>query len=60
LEERVNWSQDHAQAARATIRLVFSLDTLNAFWLFCAACAMVMAIILLVLLRPLKKAMPGV
>ena len=30
------------------------------FWLFCAACAMGMAIILLALLRPLKKAMPGV
>lgn len=32
----------------------------STFWLFCAACAMVMAIILLILLRPLKKAMPGV
>jgi POT family proton-dependent oligopeptide transporter len=32
----------------------------STFWLFCAGCAMVMAIILLVLLRPLKKAMPGV
>jgi POT family proton-dependent oligopeptide transporter len=32
----------------------------STFWLFCSACAMVMAIILLVLLRPLKKAMPGV
>jgi POT family proton-dependent oligopeptide transporter len=30
------------------------------FWLFCSACALVMAIVLLLLLRPLKKAMPGV
>jgi len=30
------------------------------FWLFCAACAFVMAMVLLLLLRPLKKAMPGV
>lgn len=30
------------------------------FWLFCAACAMGMALVLLALLRPLKKAMPGV
>lgn len=32
----------------------------STFWLFCAACALTMAIVLLVLLRPLKKAMPGV
>ncbi|MGZ8844093.1 MAG: peptide MFS transporter [Pyrinomonadaceae bacterium] len=32
----------------------------STFWLFCAGCAMVMAIILLLLLKPLKKAMPGV
>jgi POT family proton-dependent oligopeptide transporter len=32
----------------------------STFWLFCAGCAAGMAIILLVLLRPLKKAMPGV
>jgi POT family proton-dependent oligopeptide transporter len=32
----------------------------STFWLFCAACALGMALILLVLLRPLKKAMPGV
>ena len=32
----------------------------STFWLFCAGCAMAMAIILVVLLRPLKKAMPGV
>jgi proton-dependent oligopeptide transporter, POT family len=30
------------------------------FWLFCSACALGMALILLILLRPLKKAMPGV
>jgi proton-dependent oligopeptide transporter, POT family len=32
----------------------------STFWLFCAGCALVMAVILLILLRPLKKAMPGV
>lgn len=32
----------------------------STFWLFCAGCAMFMAIVLLALLRPLKKAMPGV
>ncbi|HEY2918720.1 MAG TPA: peptide MFS transporter [Candidatus Binatia bacterium] len=32
----------------------------STFWLFCAGCALTMAIILLFLLRPLKKAMPGV
>jgi POT family proton-dependent oligopeptide transporter len=32
----------------------------STFWLFCAGCAMAMAIVLLILLRPLKKAMPGV
>jgi POT family proton-dependent oligopeptide transporter len=32
----------------------------STFWLFCAACALFMALVLLVLLKPLKKAMPGV
>ena len=32
----------------------------STFWLFCAGCAAGMALILLFLLRPLKKAMPGV
>jgi POT family proton-dependent oligopeptide transporter len=32
----------------------------STFWLFCSACALTMAIVLLLLLRPLKKAMPGV
>lgn len=30
------------------------------FWIFLSACALVMAFVLLILLRPLKKAMPGV
>jgi len=32
----------------------------STFWLFCAGCALFMAFVLLVLLKPLKKAMPGV
>lgn len=32
----------------------------STFWLFCAGCALFMALVLLVLLKPLKKAMPGV
>jgi POT family proton-dependent oligopeptide transporter len=32
----------------------------SSFWIFLSACALVMAGVLLVLLRPLKKAMPGV
>jgi POT family proton-dependent oligopeptide transporter len=32
----------------------------STFWIFCSACALMMAFVLLVLLRPLKKAMPGV
>jgi POT family proton-dependent oligopeptide transporter len=32
----------------------------STFWLFCAGCALLMAVVLLILLRPLKKAMPGV
>ena len=32
----------------------------STFWLFCSALALVMAFVLLLLLRPLKKAMPGV
>lgn len=32
----------------------------STFWIFCSACAMFMAIVLLLLLRPLKKAMPGI
>ena len=32
----------------------------STFWIFLSACALVMAFILLLLLRPLKKAMPGV
>ncbi len=32
----------------------------STFWLFLSACALVMAFVLLALLRPLKKAMPGV
>jgi POT family proton-dependent oligopeptide transporter len=32
----------------------------STFWIFCSACALVMAFVLLILLRPLKKAMPGV
>jgi POT family proton-dependent oligopeptide transporter len=32
----------------------------STFWLVLSAAAMVMAVVLLVLLRPLKKAMPGV
>ncbi|MCM3905809.1 MAG: peptide MFS transporter [Pyrinomonadaceae bacterium] len=32
----------------------------STFWIFCSACALVMAFVLLLLLRPLKKAMPGV
>ncbi len=32
----------------------------STFWIFLSACALVMAGVLLVLLRPLKKAMPGV
>ncbi len=30
------------------------------FWIFLSACALVMAFVLLILLKPLKKAMPGV
>jgi POT family proton-dependent oligopeptide transporter len=32
----------------------------STFWLFLSACALLMAFVLLALLRPLKKAMPGV
>lgn len=32
----------------------------SAFWLLLSGCAVVMAVVLLVLLKPLKKAMPGV
>src|SRR4026207_312460 len=32
----------------------------STFWIFCSACALFMALVLLVLLKPLKKAMPGV
>lgn len=32
----------------------------SSFWIFLSACAMFMAIVLLLLLRPLKKAMPGI
>lgn len=32
----------------------------STFWIFCGACALVMAFVLLIFLRPLKKAMPGV
>ncbi|HET6891601.1 MAG TPA: peptide MFS transporter [Pyrinomonadaceae bacterium] len=32
----------------------------SSFWIFLSACALVMAFVLLTLLRPLKKAMPGV
>jgi POT family proton-dependent oligopeptide transporter len=32
----------------------------STFWIFCSACALFMAFVLLVLLRPLKRAMPGV
>jgi POT family proton-dependent oligopeptide transporter len=32
----------------------------STFWLFLSACALVMSLVLLALLRPLKKAMPGV
>jgi len=32
----------------------------STFWIFCSACALFMALVLLTLLRPLKKAMPGV
>lgn len=32
----------------------------SSFWIFLSACALVMAFVLLILLRPLKKAMPGV
>jgi POT family proton-dependent oligopeptide transporter len=32
----------------------------STFWLFCAGCALFMALVLLILLKPLKKAMPGV
>jgi proton-dependent oligopeptide transporter, POT family len=32
----------------------------SSFWIFLSGCAMFMAIVLLLLLRPLKKAMPGV
>lgn len=32
----------------------------STFWIFCSACALFMAFVLLLLLRPLKKAMPGV
>jgi proton-dependent oligopeptide transporter, POT family len=32
----------------------------STFWIFCSALALVMAFVLLILLRPLKKAMPGV
>ncbi len=32
----------------------------STFWIFCSACALFMAFVLLLLLRPLKKAMPGI
>jgi len=32
----------------------------STFWLFCSACALAMAFVLLILLKPLKKAMPGI
>ena len=32
----------------------------SSFWIFLSACAIVMAVVLLILLKPLKKAMPGV
>jgi POT family proton-dependent oligopeptide transporter len=32
----------------------------SSFWIFLSACALFMAFVLLILLRPLKKAMPGV
>lgn len=32
----------------------------STFWIFCSACALVMAFVLLALLKPLKKAMPGI
>jgi proton-dependent oligopeptide transporter, POT family len=32
----------------------------STFWIFCSACALFMAFVLLALLKPLKKAMPGV
>ncbi len=32
----------------------------SSFWLFCSLCALGMAFVLLLLLRPLKRAMPGV
>jgi POT family proton-dependent oligopeptide transporter len=32
----------------------------STFWIFLSACAIVMAFVLLLLLRPLKKAMPGI
>lgn len=32
----------------------------SSFWIFLSGCAIVMAVVLLILLRPLKKAMPGV
>ena len=32
----------------------------STFWIFCSACALFMAFVLLILLKPLKKAMPGV
>ncbi len=32
----------------------------STFWLFCSACALIMAFVLLILLKPLKKAMPGI
>jgi POT family proton-dependent oligopeptide transporter len=32
----------------------------STFWIFCSACALFMAFVLLILLRPLKKAMPGI
>jgi POT family proton-dependent oligopeptide transporter len=32
----------------------------SSFWLLCSLCALTMAIVLLLLLRPLKRAMPGV
>jgi proton-dependent oligopeptide transporter, POT family len=32
----------------------------SSFWIFLSACAIVMAFVLLILLKPLKKAMPGV
>jgi hypothetical protein len=32
----------------------------SSFWLLCSASALFMALVLLALLRPLKRAMPGV